>query len=109
MKVHVMKRTIIMSVLACLVALPAAAADIEVKQDKKKFDTKAVTASVGDDIVFKNNDKVAHNVHSSNNGHRFDLGLQRPGESARLNLSTPGEFMVRCAIHPKMKVKVSVK
>jgi len=104
-----MHRKIVIAVFASLVSLPAAAAEIEVTQADKDFSVREITASVGDAIVFKNNDTVAHNVHSSTNGHRFDLGLQAPGGAARLDLPDPGDFTIRCAIHPKMKVNVSVK
>lgn len=92
-----------------LVPSVASAGDIEVGQKNKQFSSQAVTASVGDTIVFKNDDGVAHNVHSTTNGHRFNLGLQKPGESARLELSDDGTIAIRCAVHPKMKMTVTVK
>ena len=97
-------------VLAAALAPSAAlAGDIEIGQKNKQFSSQAVTASVGDTIVFKNDDSVAHNVHSSTNGHRFNLGLQKPGDSARLELSEDGTIEIRCAVHPKMKMTVTVK
>jgi len=104
-----MHRKIVIAAFTCFVAFPAAAAEIEVTQADKDFSVHEITASAGDAIVFKNNDSVAHNVHSSTSGHRFDLGLQKPGSSARLELPDPGDFTIRCAIHPKMKVQISVK
>ena len=94
---------------AVLAASGASAADIDVGQANKQFSTQAVAASVGDVIVFKNDDSVAHNVHSSTKGHRFNLGLQRPGESARLELSEDGTIAIRCAVHPKMKMTITVR
>ncbi len=104
-----MKRTLLF-VLPCLVyAGSAQATDIVVLQKSRAFDRAEVSARVGDSLVFRNTDTTAHNVHSATTDHRFDLGLQKPGDSATLPLDKDGTFLVRCAIHPKMKVEVSVK
>ena len=104
-----MKYVIAAAVAAILSAGPALAAEIEVTQKGKEFSTNTITAKVGDVIVFHNDDQVAHNVHSSTDGHRFNLGLQQPGDSARLELADDGTIAIRCAVHPKMKLNVTVK
>ncbi|MGE5766751.1 MAG: plastocyanin/azurin family copper-binding protein [Bacteroidota bacterium] len=104
-----MKHVVAFAVAAVLVSGPVAAAEIVVSQSNKQFSTEAVTAAVGDVLVFSNQDNVAHNVHSTSTGHTFNLGLQKPGESARLELSSDGTIAIRCAVHPKMKLTVTVK
>lgn len=103
-----MKRMLLTILGGLLAAGPALAADVVVVQQDKLFDRAAVAVKVGDRLVFRNDDNTAHNVHSATNDHRFDLGLQKPGESATLTVDTPGSFSARCAIHPKMKLEVSV-
>ena len=94
---------------AALASGTASATEIVVTQNDKEFSSESVDAAVGDTIVFRNDDKVAHNVHSTTAGHKFNLGLQKPGESAQLVLSEDGTIAIRCAIHPKMKITVNVK
>ncbi|MDD9917836.1 MAG: plastocyanin/azurin family copper-binding protein [Rhodospirillaceae bacterium] len=87
----------------------ALAAETVINQAGKKFDQKKVTINAGDSIKFVNNDKVAHNVHSTSKGAKFDLGAQKPGSSSSYKFAKAGKYKVRCAIHPKMKLKVTVK
>lgn len=104
-----MKYALAIALVAALGATSASAAEIEVSQKDKQFSTQEIAASVGDVIVFHNDDNVAHNVHSTTEGHRFNLGLQKPGESSRLELNADGTVAIRCAVHPKMKLVVTVK
>lgn len=103
-----MKR-LFLAAAALLVAGPAAAADIVVTQKGKQFTPDAVTAKVGDTLVFRNNDNISHNTHATDKNYRFNLGLQNPdGDDLKLDLEKSGTFTVRCAIHPKMKMNVTV-
>jgi plastocyanin len=38
-----------------------------------------------------------------------DKGLQKPGETINQLFDKSGKFVVRCSIHPKMKMTVTVK
>ncbi len=87
----------------------AAAAEVVITQNGKKFDQKTVTISKGDTIKFVNDDSIAHNIHSRSPGGEFDLGVQKPGSNSNFTFAKDGTFKVRCAIHPKMKVTVTVK
>ena len=104
-----MKHVSIIAIVATLASAPALAAEIEVTQNDKQFSVEEITASVGDVIVFHNTDKVAHNVYSTTEGHKFNLGLMKPGESGSLELAADGTVAIRCAVHPKMKLTVKVK
>lgn len=86
----------------------ANAAEVVITQKAKKFDKKKVTISKGDSIKFVNADTIAHNIHSRGAG-KFDLGAQKPGTSMSHVFAADGTFKIRCAIHPKMKLKVTVK
>ncbi len=85
----------------------AKAAEVVVTQAAKKFDKKTATIKKGDSIKFVNSDTIAHNIHSTGAG-KFDLGVQKPGTSSTRVFAAAGKFKVRCAIHPKMKLTVTV-
>ena len=85
----------------------ASATQITITQKAKKFDIKKVTLKAGDSIKFVNADSITHNIYSRK-GLKFDLGAQKPGTSSTKVFDKAGKFKVRCAIHPKMKVIVSV-
>ena len=104
-----MKRAILVALPCLIYAGSAQATDVVITQKDKAFDKSEIAARVGDKLVFRNADSTAHNVHSASSDHRFDLGLQKPGDTATLPLDKDGTFLVRCAIHPKMKMEVSVK
>lgn len=84
------------------------AAEHVLTQKAKKFDQKKMAISKGDTVKFVNSDSITHNVHSRSAPDKFDLGAQKPGTAATHVFDKAGKFKVRCAIHPKMKVTVTV-
>ena len=93
---------------ALAVATPATAADHAVAQKDKAFSTPAITVKAGDRITFTNADSITHNVYSVTKGYEFDLKTQAPGHSDTVPFPRAGNVEVECAIHPKMKLKVTV-
>lgn len=91
-----------------LFGLPVSA-DQTVYQKGKVFSEKAVTVKTGEKVLFVNDDAVAHNVYANIKGTKLDLGLQKPGEKGEISFDKPGRYRVRCAIHPKMKLTVTVE
>jgi plastocyanin len=99
----------VVTALALAVTVAAAAlAETEVTQRGKKFLPNEVTIEAGDSVRFINDDNVTHNVHSVTNGHEFDIGGQKVGVATSHTFAEPGKVTVRCAIHPKMKLTVTV-
>lgn len=95
--------------LASLMA-SAHAAETNVNQSHTSFDVDEVTIKKGDTVIFNNHDDVTHNIQVVNSdGDADDKGLQKPGQSIKETFSQAGSYKVRCAIHPKMKLKVEVK
>jgi plastocyanin len=96
---------------AMLVALtPAAhATEVVVDQQNKEFSQKSLSIKVGDSVKFVNKDDMVHDVHSTSDGYDFDLGAQKPGSETSYTFDKPGKVKVRCAIHPKMKLEVTVE
>jgi plastocyanin len=77
-------------------------------QHGRKFSADSVTVRKGMALTFLNDDTVPHNVVSVSNGNEFDLGSQPPGTSTDVKFTTVGEVNVICAIHPRMKMVITV-
>ncbi len=86
-----------------------AADPVRVTQQGKQFSEKNLNLVAGQEIIFINDDKVAHNVYTIVKGKKRDLGLQKSGEEDSITFDAAGTYRVRCAIHPKMKMVVKVK
>ncbi|MBI1243616.1 MAG: methylamine utilization protein [Alphaproteobacteria bacterium] len=80
-----------------------------VVQSEKKFSEAELTIAKGDTLVFKNEDPFTHNVYSQSPGIAFELKVQKPGESSDIKFDREGSGEIRCAIHPQMKMKLTVK
>ena len=87
----------------------ALAADHVVEQKDKAFSVDEIKVKAGDTITFQNKDDVAHNIFSKDAGNEFEIPKQDPGATGTITFKTPGEVKIRCAIHPKMKLVVTVE
>lgn len=78
---------------------------------EEKHKTTLMKAKVGDTILFVNRDEVTHNVNGKiNNQQVFDVKLQDPGvkNDRKIEITKKGEYVIQCAIHPKMKLTIKV-
>ena len=74
------------------------------------FDMDSASVKVGDTITFANKDDVTHNINvTSPDGDNDDKGLQKPGQDIKATFAKAGVYKVHCAIHPKMKMEVTVQ
>jgi len=80
-----------------------------VDQKDRQFALAELTVKPGDTVTFKNADEVTHNVFSVTPGMEFDIRRQAPGGSSTVPFPKEGVVEVRCSIHPKMKLMVTVK
>jgi plastocyanin len=80
-----------------------------VGQKGKQFSAAKLTLRRGDTIRFVNDDTVTHNVFSKSPTAPFNLKLQPPGGSQDVRFERPGTALVRCAIHPMMRLEVTVE
>jgi plastocyanin len=80
-----------------------------VGQKGKQFSAAAISMRRGEAIRFVNDDTVTHNVFSQSPAAPFNLKLQRPGQSEDVRFENPGTAVVRCAIHPMMRLEVTVE
>jgi plastocyanin len=97
-------------VIAALVCMSSAARseDRKIVQKDRKFSEDSATIKVGDSLTFRNEDQVSHNLFSPTPGQSFDLKIQRPGQSVTHIFTATGLVDIRCAIHPQMKMQVTV-
>ncbi len=97
------------SVTASLVRVDTgASAAVSITQKEKIFLPDAVKIRVGQAIEILNDDNTVHNAYCSAGEFKYNSGPQQPGSKSSLTFTAPGTFEVRCAIHPKMRLTVTV-
>jgi cytochrome c peroxidase len=111
-----MRRALLSGMIAA-VALLASGSSLDasdeprhvVGQKGKQFSTPAISVRRGEAVRFTNDDTVTHNVFSKSPNAPFNLKLQRPGQSEDVRFEQPGTAVVRCAIHPMMRLEITVE
>lgn len=64
----------------------------------------------GDTITLINGDgNAVHHAFIEADQFAFDAGDQEPGKQVTLTLRKPGDFIIQCGIHPKMKLTLHVQ
>jgi len=103
-------RKILMLGLAAVAgfSMMATAAEHIITQKGRQFSVESITTKKGEAITFFNDDNVPHNLMSLSAGNEFNLGSQAPGASTPVTFNQAGEVSVICAIHPRMKLAVTV-
>ena len=104
-----MKTTVLLCLSALMTCAIARAEDHVVKQDDRTFSVTEITIKPGEALIFTNCDSVTHNVFSHSQANPFTIKVQKPGEATTVAFKEEGVTEVRCAIHPKMKILVTVK
>jgi plastocyanin len=83
---------------------------VTVLQKGRAFSPRAATVAQGDTVVFLNDDgELLHHVHSSDARFSFDIGEEPAGAQKGVRFTTRGLFEIRCAIHPRMLLQVTVQ
>jgi plastocyanin len=104
-----MRFLLVASSLALVAYVHHGAQELTITQKSKTFSESTLTLHLGDRVIFKNDDVVAHNVFSGSQAFAFNLKLQAPGTSAPVTFDKPGVVDVRCAFHPTMKLVITVR
>ncbi len=105
-------RTWIVAIGLCafVTASGAYAAAALVSQKGKIFTPDELTQGSGSTLRIDNDDTIPHNVQvTTPDGENRNMGMQKPGEFADVVLDKSGDFMVRCGIHPKMKLVIHAR
>lgn len=95
--------------IAILPAFAGEPGEHPVDQKNKEFSQTEIAIKPGEKLVFNNGDTVTHNVFSNSKVNPFHIKIQQPGSSSTVQFENEGVTEVRCAIHPKMKLMVTVK
>ncbi|HEU5047919.1 MAG TPA: plastocyanin/azurin family copper-binding protein [Rickettsiales bacterium] len=105
-----MRKIFFAAVCAVSAMASSAYADVTVDQADKLFSTDQISVKPGDTVHYNNKDTVTHNIKViTPDGDAQDKGLQKPGQAIDVKFDKAGEYEVRCAIHPTMKMTVEVK
>ena len=109
-----MRSALAVAALAFALSTTVSADEFVVSQKDRQFlidgaKAEKLTVKAGDVVVFRNDDKVAHNVFSRTADQKFNLGSMRAGGEGKHTFAAPGSLDVECAIHPQMKFKVEVQ
>jgi plastocyanin len=92
------------------VAWMALAATTTVSQRNRIFEPNRLEATRGDTVRVVNDDgELIHHAYIATNEFNFDSGEQQPGSAVSILFTKTGTFTVRCRIHPKMALVVTVK
>ena len=103
-------KSICLTAAALLAGFGASAKDGEIVQRGIRFAEGAVTIKVGDTLHFRNSDDVMHNLVVRDSWNNLqNEGLQKSGTVISKTFTEAGLFEIRCAIHPRMKMTVSVE
>jgi plastocyanin len=95
------------AILYLLGACPALADTGHViTQKDREFHPDEITINRGDMLTFTNEDAFIHQIYVDG---LFDTDERAPGENITETFTKSGTFVVRCHIHPKMKLIVHVR
>ena len=77
-------------------------------QKHKAFSVNALSVSRGETIRFTNADPYPHQLYTKGKGIDVDSDLQQPGQDIDITFPESGTFEVRCGVHPRMLLTVTV-
>jgi plastocyanin len=91
-------------------ALAVGVPQIVVSQKGREFNPGEISIARGETIQILNDDgDLLHHAYIDSKRFSFDSGDQQPGSKTNILFPETGDYIVRCAIHPKMKLNVHVK
>lgn len=97
-------------VLALGVSAVALAGEVAtIIQRDRNFQTPAITIAAGDTVRITNEDAFIHQLFTETPGFSFDSGEQQTGQDMLVEFPVAGTYDVRCRIHPRMLLTVTVK
>jgi cytochrome c peroxidase len=101
----------LLATAAAPVVYAADAADgaVTVSQHRRQFSPNRVVIRRGSVVHIVNDDKVTHHVFIDAPGMSFDSGEQPVGTTVDLHFDKSGTFPVQCAIHPTMRLEITVE
>jgi plastocyanin len=98
----------VMTTLFTTTAYAQAPAQSIVQRDER-FHPNRIVLKRGQTLGVTNEDPFVHHVYVDSPEMKYDSGEQRPGRALSIPFEKPGEYVLECAIHLKMKLRVTVK
>jgi plastocyanin len=77
-------------------------------QRDERFHPNSILLNRGESLQVTNEDRFIHHVFVDSPEMKYDSGEQRPGRVLTIPFEKPGEYVLACAIHLKMKLRVRV-
>jgi plastocyanin len=104
------------ALIIALIAFPAgvlaqSATDdvVTISQKRRKYAPGAVTIKPGDTLRIVNDDIFLHHAFVDEETLQYDSESMEEGETRDIRFTEVGNYQVRCAIHPRMRLDVTVK
>ncbi|WP_181704805.1 methylamine utilization protein MauL [Chthonobacter rhizosphaerae] len=95
--------------MAAFACGPAAAEDFEIVVHHAEINDVRISPKVGDTLTFVNEAGIAHNLYVTYpDGTSVTLDTQPPGTRRSVTLTQSGPAVVRCWIHPIIRMDVTV-
>ncbi|SRR6266566_83227 len=96
-------------VLGMLMGTAMGATPHLISQKGREFQPGEIAIKRGEALQFINDDgDLLHHTYLKSDTFSFDSGDQKPGSKFEVAFTVSGQFTIRCAIHPKMKLLVVV-
>lgn len=82
----------------------------QITQKSRSFNPGTIEIRRGDTLRILNDDgELLHHAYVRDGGMTFDSGEQEPGTAVQIRFASNGQFTVKCDIHPRMRLVVTVK
>ena len=79
-----------------------------ISQKKRTYAPGAIEIKTGDSLKIVNDDLFIHHAFVDSDTLQFDSGSMDEGEHSVVTFDAPGTYQLKCAIHPKMNLDVTV-
>jgi len=80
-----------------------------IAQRDERFHPNRILLKRGESLQVTNEDRFVHHVYVDAPEMKYDSGEQRPGRVLTIPFEKRGEYVLECAIHLKMKLRVTVE
>ena len=106
------RKTTLPMICAAFIGLSqlSASADADlISQKNRTYAPGAITIKQGNTVKIINDDIFLHHAFVDSPNMKFDSGSQKKGTIVEIAFKERGIYDVLCAIHPKMKLEVTVE
>ena len=82
---------------------------VVVSQRDRQFTASSIVVPLGGVLRVENDDEFIHQIYINAPIMTYESDEQEPGRTVNIRLTKPGTFEVRCHIHPRMLMQVTVR